>query len=86
MADVLTEIREAADFGLKVSDPEVDFDAVGARRKRVIKTLTGGVAGLLKKNAVDVIERHGSVTDEGNVRIGATFDGSEIAATLGASR
>lgn len=80
VADVLTEIREAGDYGLKVSDPEVDFDAVGARRKKVIKTLTGGVAGLLKKNAIDVIAGHGSVTDEGNVKIGGNFDGTEIAA------
>jgi dihydrolipoamide dehydrogenase len=80
VADVLTEIREAGDFGLKVSDPEVDFGAVSARRKKVIKTLTGGVAGLLKKNGVDVIEGHGSVTDDGNVKVGGNFDGTEIQA------
>ena len=80
VADVLTEIREAGDFGLKVSEPEVDFDGVGARRRKVVKTLTGGVAGLLKKNGVDVIEGHGSVTDEGDVKIGGNFDGTELAA------
>jgi len=81
VADVLSEIREAGDFGLKVSEPEVDFDGVGARRAKVVKTLTGGVSALLKKNAVEVIEGHGSVTDEGNVKIGGNFDGTEIAAT-----
>jgi dihydrolipoamide dehydrogenase len=80
VADVLTEIREAGDFGLKVAEPEVDFDGVAARRKKVVKTLTGGVASLLKKNGIDVIEGHGSVTDEGNVKIGGNFDGTEIAA------
>ncbi|MBA3326925.1 MAG: dihydrolipoyl dehydrogenase [Solirubrobacterales bacterium] len=80
VADVLTEIREAGDFGLKVSDPEVDFDAVTQRRRKVVGTLTGGVAGLMKKNGVDVIEGHGSVTDAGNVRIGGSFDGTEIEA------
>src|ERR671923_1485541 len=45
VADVLSEVREAGDFGLKVADPEVDFDAVQERRKTVIKTLTGGVGG-----------------------------------------
>src|SRR4051795_691554 len=52
-ADVLSEIRDADEFGLKVSEPEVDFAAVGERRKKVIKTLTGGVAGLFKKNGID---------------------------------
>src|SRR2546423_8660629 len=42
-ADVLSEIREADDFGIKVTDPEVDFAGVVARRDKVIKTLTGGV-------------------------------------------
>ncbi len=53
---------------------------VGAHRDKVIKTLTGGVGMLLKKNKVDVIEGHGSVTDDGNVKIGGQFDGTEIEA------
>jgi dihydrolipoamide dehydrogenase len=81
VADVLTEIRGAGDFGITVGAPEVDFGAVSERRKKVIKTLTGGVAGLMKKNGIDVIEGHGSVTDDGNVKVGGNFDGTEIAAT-----
>ncbi len=80
VADVLSEIREAGAFGIAVGEPTVDFAAVRQRRLKVVKTLTGGVAGLLKKNGVDVIEGHGSVTDEGNVKIGANFDGTEIQA------
>ncbi len=80
VADVLGEIREAAAFGITVAEPTVDFAAVGERRKKVVKTLTGGVAGLMKKNAIDVIEGHGVVTDEGNVKVGGNFDGTEIAA------
>jgi dihydrolipoamide dehydrogenase len=67
-ADVLSEIREASEFGLKVSDPEVDWDAVMARREKVVKTLTGGVGGLMKKNDVDVIESFGAVTANGTVK------------------
>jgi dihydrolipoamide dehydrogenase len=81
VADVLTEIRGAGDFGITVGAPEIDFAAVSQRRQKVVKTLTGGVAGLMKKNAIDVIEGHASVTDEGNVKIGGNFDGTEIAAT-----
>src|ERR1700712_2580123 len=79
VADVLTEIRSAGDFGISVSAPEIDFAAVAQRRQKVVKTLTGGVAGLMKKNKIDVIEGHGSITDEGNVKIGGNFDGTEIA-------
>lgn len=80
VADVLQEIRDADEFGITVGAPEVDFAAVGKRREKVIKTLTGGVAGLMKKNAIDVIEGHGSVTAEGNVKVGGSFDGNEIEA------
>ncbi len=80
VADVLGDIRAAGDFGITVPEPQVDFDAVGARRMKVIKTLTGGVSGLFKKNAIEVIEGHASVTDDANVKVGGNFDGTEIAA------
>ena len=70
VADVLSEIREADDFGIKVSDPEIDYAGVSARREKVISTLTGGVAGLLKKNKVDVIEGEGSLAGDGQVKVG----------------
>ena len=69
-ADVLQEIRDADDFGLKVSDPEIDYPAVMERRAKVIKTLTGGVAGLFKKNKIEVIEGSGGLTGDGRVRAG----------------
>ncbi len=80
VADVLGEIREADAYGITVGEPTVDFAAVGARREKVVKTLTGGVAGLMKRNAIDVIEGHGSVTDDANVKVGGNFDGTEIQA------
>src|ERR671938_2059294 len=69
-ADVLQEIRDADDFGLKVADPEIDYAAVMERRAKVIKTLTGGVAGLFKKNKVEYIEGQAGLTGDGNVRVG----------------
>lgn len=70
VADVLAEIRDADEFGLSVSDPSVDFARVGDRRARVVRTLTGGVSGLFKKNAIEVVEGHGTVTAGANVRVG----------------
>src|ERR671939_1322707 len=61
-ADILTEIREAGDFGLKVAEPEIDYAAIQDRRGKVIKTLTGGVSGLFKKNGIELLEGVGSLT------------------------
>jgi dihydrolipoamide dehydrogenase len=69
-ADVLQEIRDADEFGLKVAEPEVDYPAVMERRAKVIKTLTGGVAGLFKKNKIEVLEGSGGLTGDGKVRVG----------------
>jgi dihydrolipoamide dehydrogenase len=81
-ADVLSEIREADDFGIKVKDPKVEFAGVTGRRDKVIKTLTGGVAGLFKKNSIEVINGHGAVTADGNVKVGGDFDGRELEAKV----
>ncbi|HEY2770594.1 MAG TPA: dihydrolipoyl dehydrogenase [Solirubrobacteraceae bacterium] len=70
VADVLTEVREADEFGIRVAEPTVDYGAVQERRDKVVKTLTGGVSGLLKKNKVDVIEGSGSLAGGGKVRVG----------------
>ena len=60
---------------------EFDFSGATKHRDKVIKTLTGGVWMLLEKNKVDVIEGLGAVTDDGNVKVGGSFDGTEIEAT-----
>ena len=69
-ADMLAEIREAGEYGLNVAGVEVDFAAVMARRDKVVETLTSGVGGLFKKNKIDVIEGDGTLTAEGDVRVG----------------
>jgi dihydrolipoamide dehydrogenase len=70
VADILTEVEEAGDFGITVEGHSVDFGKVSERRKKVVQTLTGGVAGLLKKNKIDLIEGAGSLTAEGSVTVG----------------
>ena len=79
VADVLSEIREADDFGIKISaDPEVDWQGVLARREKVVKTLTGGVAGLFKKNGIELIEGEGALAGGGAV----TVNGNQISAKI----
>ncbi|HET6508002.1 MAG TPA: dihydrolipoyl dehydrogenase [Baekduia sp.] len=70
-ADLLSEVAHAAELGIEVDGaPRVDWGAIGARRARVIETLTGGVAGLLKKNGVALVAGTGTLTPEGDVRVG----------------
>src|SRR4051794_34654675 len=71
-ADVLQEIRDADDFGLKVADPEVDYPAVMARREKVISTLVGGVSGLFKKNGIELVEGEARLAGSGQVSVDGT--------------
>ncbi len=82
-ADLLSEIRDGEEFGLKVSGVEVDYAAIQARREKVVSTLTSGVAGLFKKNGIDYIEGDATLTADGDVRVGdrAYGAGSVILAT-----
>ena len=80
VADVLLEIEDADSYGIAVDGHSVDFAKVVERRQKVVGTLTGGVGGLFKKNGIEVVEGHAAVTDDGNVKLGGNFDGTEIQA------
>ncbi len=69
-ADVLSEVREAGEFGIVVGEPTVDFGAVMARRDKVVSTLTGGVSGLFKKNKIELLAGAAVLTEAGTVRVG----------------
>jgi len=75
-ADIISEIREAGEFGITVAEPSVDFSAVSARREEVIGTLVGGVEMLLKKNKVELITGTATLTGGKSV----SLDGRELEA------
>ena len=82
-ADLLSEIRDAEEFGLKVDGVEVVYPAVQARRDKVVSTLTAGVAGLFKKNGIELIEGDAALGAGGEVLVGgeSIAAGSVILAT-----
>jgi dihydrolipoamide dehydrogenase len=82
-ADLLSEVREAEEFGLKVAGVEIDYAAIQARREKVVTTLTSGVGALFKKNGIDVIAGAGALSADGDVHVEdrAYTAGSVILAT-----
>lgn len=67
-AELYGEVLDAKRFGVEVEGARVDWANVGKYRDRVIRTMTSGVSGLLKKNGVDVVEGSGTLTKSGDVR------------------
>ena len=73
-ADLLRRSTRPTEYGLKVASVEVDYAGVQARREKVVSTLTGGVAGLFKKNKIDLIEGTGALTADGDVLVNEATD------------
>ncbi len=48
--------EHAEEHGIKVKSPSVDFKTMMKRKEDVVKSLTGGVAGLLKRNKVNTVQ------------------------------
>jgi dihydrolipoamide dehydrogenase len=71
-AELYDQARGSADLGLVVNDASVDWEALGKRRAGVSESLSGGVKMLWDKNKVALIEGSGSLTAEGNVKVGET--------------
>jgi dihydrolipoamide dehydrogenase len=69
-AEIFHEAQNSADLGVTVKSAAVDWDALGKRRADVSASLSSGVEVLWKKNKITVIEGDGSLTSEGNVKVG----------------
>jgi dihydrolipoyl dehydrogenase len=82
-AELYHQARNGAELGIEASDVAIDWKALGARRAKVSETLAGGVKMLWDKNKVTLIEGRGSLSAEGDVRVGEkTYEaGSVILAT-----
>ena len=75
-ADVLGEVRDGAEFGISAKGLEFDIKGAAEHRDKVVKTLNGGVAGLMKKNKIDVIQGTAALAGKGRVAV----DGNEVEA------
>ena len=69
-AELYDQARNSAELGLKVKDASVDWAALGKRRAAVSESLSSGVKMLWDKNKVTLIEGDGSLTPDGDVRVG----------------
>jgi dihydrolipoamide dehydrogenase len=74
-AEVFTTVARAADFGVRASEPGLDWEAALQRKNRVVDQMVSGLRGLLKKREVDVIEGTGRLALPGAVEV-AGNDGS----------
>jgi dihydrolipoamide dehydrogenase len=60
-AELYEKMQNGADFGVPVEGIRFDYATVAKRRDQIVERLTKGVAGLAKKNKVEVIRGRGTL-------------------------
>lgn len=85
-AKVLTTLRNASEFGADQVDFKFDFNKVISRRNSVVDTLRAGIAVMLEKAGVTVIEGKAAFKDSRTVCVGDTdYEGTDIIIATGSS-
>ncbi len=83
-AEIYHEAKSSVDLGVVTKGVELDWDAVMKRRAAVSESLSGGVSFLWDKGKIDVIEGEGSLTAEGNVKVGdAVYEAKAVVLATG---
>jgi len=68
-SEVFTTIKHAEKYGIKVQNAEADIPAMVKRKDEIVKGLTGGIAGLFKKNKVTYLQGYGSFVSSNEVAV-----------------
>ena len=76
VAHIMDETAHMADLGVSFARPEVDLDKLRAHKDKVIKTMTGGLAGMAKARKVNVVQGVGQFLSPNHIEVSAA-DGSK---------
>ncbi|MEM9992355.1 MAG: FAD-dependent oxidoreductase, partial [Bacteroidota bacterium] len=68
-AQVFNYIQQAEDYGIQVESATVDFNSMIARSRNVANGMSKGINFLFRKNKIDVLNGHGSVTSSKQVEV-----------------
>ncbi|MBM9603562.1 dihydrolipoyl dehydrogenase [Desulfopila inferna] len=74
---VIEEAQEAADFGITFNKPEIDLEAMRAKKESVIKKLTDGLDGLVKARKITRITGNGVFQDQESLKV-TTAEGDSV--------
>ena len=85
VAEVFSTVRQAGDFGVLTSEPELDWSAALARKDRVVNQLVTGLSGLLRKRGVEVFSGRGRIAGVGKVEMegGKKLEGRAVVLATG---
>ena len=86
-AEIINEAAEMSDHGIDFGKPKIDIKKLAGFKNKVIKQLTGGLAGLAKQRKVQIVTGYGKFTSPNTIEVSGkdgnktiSFDNAIIAA------
>jgi dihydrolipoamide dehydrogenase len=80
VAHIMDETAHMADIGVSFAKPQVDIDKLRAYKDKVIKTMTGGLAGMAKARKVNVVQGVGRFLSPNHIEVTAADGGKKVVA------
>ncbi len=80
-AEIFHSMQDMESVGVSVDRSGLDYAKVQAKSRGVVKTLTAGVSGLLKRNKVELIKGVASITGKNEVSVTGTEGARKYKAT-----
>jgi dihydrolipoamide dehydrogenase len=68
-AELFHHIREAADFGIDLANPTINWANAQKHKEKVVTKGANGIDFLMKKNKITVIKGHGRIAGKGKVEV-----------------
>jgi dihydrolipoamide dehydrogenase len=78
VAHIMDETAHMADLGVSFAKPQVDIDKLRAYKDGVIKTMTGGLAGMAKGRKVNVVQGVGKFLSPNHIEVTAADGGKKV--------
>ncbi|MEJ2634391.1 MAG: dihydrolipoyl dehydrogenase [Calditrichia bacterium] len=69
VSKLLAEAQEAADWGVKFAEPEIDLDKLRSWKEGVVKQLTGGLGQLSRQRKINYIQGRAKFLDKNSLEV-----------------
>ena len=69
VAKLISETRQAEQWGIKFAQPEIDFEALRKWNEKIIFKMANGLASLCKKRNVDIVSGRAVFRDSHSVKV-----------------
>lgn len=77
VAKLLNETKEAAHWGIKFSEPEIDINRIREWKNEVINHMTGGLGQLIKQRKINFIQGTATFVNSNKIKVEKAEGGTE---------